>query len=214
MGDLVSRIGQVHAAARRRAWRSWAEALIKIARMTLTIKLDGNWSSFQLANSAPPLSVTGSAIAPSARMGTLSRLCGSPAPAPTSQSIEAAISRFPTSCHGRRDVRRYAGERQRGGGRTHVPSQGGESGRTPISSSANLACERLQEPIDARVLVSPPASAFPPQGKSLGKPAALAFPIALPLRVSFAWRCAVPGKLLRAPEQAQGRPSPAKNGCD
>ena len=47
---------------------SWAEARIKIARMTLTIKLDGNWSSFQLANSAPPLSVTDSAIAPSARM--------------------------------------------------------------------------------------------------------------------------------------------------
>ena len=47
---------------------SWAEAPIKIARMTLTIKLDGNWSSFQLANSAPPLSVTGSAIAPSASM--------------------------------------------------------------------------------------------------------------------------------------------------
>ena len=46
----------------------WAEALVKIARMILTIKLDGNWSSFQLANSAPPLSVTGSAIAPSARM--------------------------------------------------------------------------------------------------------------------------------------------------
>ena len=36
--------------------------------MTLTIKLDRNWSSFQLANSAPPLSVTGSAIGPSARM--------------------------------------------------------------------------------------------------------------------------------------------------
>ena len=48
--------------------RRWAEAPIKIARMTLTIKLDGNWSSFQLANSAPPLSVTDSAIAPSARM--------------------------------------------------------------------------------------------------------------------------------------------------
>ena len=46
----------------------WAEARIKIARMTLTIKLDGNWSSFQLANSTPPLSVTDSAIAPSARM--------------------------------------------------------------------------------------------------------------------------------------------------
>ena len=46
----------------------WAEARIKIARMTLTIKLDGNWSSFQLANSAPPLSVTDSAIAPSARI--------------------------------------------------------------------------------------------------------------------------------------------------
>ena len=53
------------------SWTSsfcWAEAPIKIARMTLTIKLDGNWSSFQLANSAPPLSVTDSAIAPSARM--------------------------------------------------------------------------------------------------------------------------------------------------
>ena len=47
---------------------SWAEAHVKIARMTLTIKLDGNWSSFQLANSTPPLSVTGSAVAPSARM--------------------------------------------------------------------------------------------------------------------------------------------------
>ena len=46
----------------------WAEARLKIARMTLTIKLDGNWSSFQLANSAPPLSVTGHAIAPPARM--------------------------------------------------------------------------------------------------------------------------------------------------
>ena len=48
---------------------SWAEAPVKIARMTLTIKLDGNWSSFQLANNTPPLSVTGSVIAPSARMG-------------------------------------------------------------------------------------------------------------------------------------------------
>ena len=47
---------------------SWAEARVKIARMTLTIKLDGNWSSFQLANSAPPLSVADSAIAPSAKM--------------------------------------------------------------------------------------------------------------------------------------------------
>ena len=36
--------------------------------MTLTIKLDGNWISFQLANNTPPLSVTGSVIAPSARM--------------------------------------------------------------------------------------------------------------------------------------------------
>ena len=45
-------------------WDCWAEARIKIARMSLTIKLDGNWSSFQVANSAPPLSVTDSAIAP------------------------------------------------------------------------------------------------------------------------------------------------------
>ena len=54
----------------------WAEAPIKIARMTLTIKLDRNWSSFQLANSAPPLSVTDSAIAPSARMSARVRADG------------------------------------------------------------------------------------------------------------------------------------------
>ena len=41
--------------------------------MILTIKLDRNWSSFQLANSAPPLSVTGSAIAPSARISHMRR---------------------------------------------------------------------------------------------------------------------------------------------
>ena len=56
------------APARSALCARWAEAPEKIARMTLTIKLDGNWSSFQLANSAPPLSVTDSAIAPSARM--------------------------------------------------------------------------------------------------------------------------------------------------
>ena len=54
---------------------NWAEARLKIARMTLTIKRDGNWSSFQLANSAPPLSVTDSAIAPSARMTSDAVLC-------------------------------------------------------------------------------------------------------------------------------------------
>ena len=46
----------------------WAEARVKIARMTLTAKLDGNWNSFQLANNTPPLGVTGSVIAPSARI--------------------------------------------------------------------------------------------------------------------------------------------------
>ena len=39
--------------------------------MTLTIKLDGNWNSFQLANNTPPLSVTGSVIAPSARISNM-----------------------------------------------------------------------------------------------------------------------------------------------
>ena len=53
--------------------KCWAEARIKITRMTLTIKLDRNWSSFQLAHSAPPLSVTGSALAPSARMPVSAR---------------------------------------------------------------------------------------------------------------------------------------------
>ena len=51
----------------------WAEARIKIARMTLTTKLDGNWSSFQLANNTHPLSVTGNVIAPSARIEVTER---------------------------------------------------------------------------------------------------------------------------------------------
>ena len=64
----------------RLAGGCWAEAPVKIARMTLTIKLDRNWSSFQLANSAPPLSVTDSAIAPFARMAVPRRQpwCASP----------------------------------------------------------------------------------------------------------------------------------------
>ena len=67
----VCRAPQAGGAIRGRAGQddcSWAEARIKIARMTLTIKLDRNWRSFHSANSTPPLSVTGSAIAPSARM--------------------------------------------------------------------------------------------------------------------------------------------------
>ena len=48
--------------------KHWAEAHEKIAATSLTNDADRNWSSFQLANSAPPLSVTDSAIAPSARM--------------------------------------------------------------------------------------------------------------------------------------------------
>ena len=46
----------------------WAEAHEKIPSITLTIKDERNLSSFQLANRAPPLSVTDSSIAPSARM--------------------------------------------------------------------------------------------------------------------------------------------------
>ena len=46
----------------------WAEARIKTARMTLTIKLDKIWNSCQIANSAPPLSVTDRAITPSAKI--------------------------------------------------------------------------------------------------------------------------------------------------
>ena len=46
----------------------WAEAHTQVARLTLKIKLDRHWNSFKLANSALPLSVTDSAMAPSARM--------------------------------------------------------------------------------------------------------------------------------------------------
>ena len=41
----------------------------KNCKNDLTIKLDGNWSSFQLAISTPPVDVIGRTIAPSARMG-------------------------------------------------------------------------------------------------------------------------------------------------
>ena len=54
--------------ARRAELSHWAKARIKIVSMLLTIKLNRNWNSFQLANSAPPLNVTDSAIAPSARI--------------------------------------------------------------------------------------------------------------------------------------------------
>ena len=50
------------------ALHCWADARVKIARMTLTIKLDRNWNSFQRANSAPPTSATDRDIVPSARM--------------------------------------------------------------------------------------------------------------------------------------------------
>ena len=43
----------------------WAEAHIQIARMTLTFKLDRIGDSIKLANSAPPLSVIDSVLAPS-----------------------------------------------------------------------------------------------------------------------------------------------------
>ena len=83
---------------------SWAEAHIKIARMTLTVKLDRNWSSFQLANSAPPLSVTDSAIAPSARMQySVGKACLAGHPPPASHWCEehgadACRMRFPLWC--------------------------------------------------------------------------------------------------------------------
>jgi hypothetical protein len=72
-------------------WSCWAEAPIKIARMTLTIKLDGNWSSFQLANNTPPLSVTGGVIAPSARMLRLRHCAGTAALAPSPVEVLAGF---------------------------------------------------------------------------------------------------------------------------
>ena len=60
--------GKLAADARRDWYSSLGRTHIKIARVTLTIKLDRNWNSFQLANRAPPLSVIDSSIAPSARM--------------------------------------------------------------------------------------------------------------------------------------------------
>ena len=65
---IASKTQDINTTQRCNARDCWAEAREKIAGMTLTIKPDWNWSSFQLANSTPPLSVTGSATAPSARM--------------------------------------------------------------------------------------------------------------------------------------------------
>ena len=78
MGRTTTFVQQSVAGKYHSALQCWAEALLKIARMTLTIKRDGNWSSFQLTNSALPLSVTSSAIAPSARMPGRGPLEGRP----------------------------------------------------------------------------------------------------------------------------------------
>ena len=58
----------VHHSACRRDFFYWAKARRIIARMNLTIKLDGNWRTYQLANNAHPLSITGNVIAPSAKV--------------------------------------------------------------------------------------------------------------------------------------------------
>ena len=78
----------------------WAEAPVEIARMTLTIKLDGNWSSFQLANNTPPLSVTGSVIAPSARIIPIHPFIGAHAHSYSSELFPASVF-TPTSEHSR-----------------------------------------------------------------------------------------------------------------
>ena len=70
---IASKTQDINTTQRCNARDCWAEAREKIAGMTLTIKPDRNWSSFQLANSTPPLSVTGSAIAPSARIPNYTR---------------------------------------------------------------------------------------------------------------------------------------------
>lgn len=74
-GNSLTSLGS-HSGKRCSVADCWAEAHVKNARMTLTIKLDGTWSSFQPANSAPPLSVIGSAIAPSARMRVIAWALG------------------------------------------------------------------------------------------------------------------------------------------
>lgn len=49
----------------------WAGAHLQMARLTLTIKLDNTWGSFQEALREPPRSVSDCALAPSARMTLL-----------------------------------------------------------------------------------------------------------------------------------------------
>ena len=48
----------------------WAEATTKNWGKAHCAQPHGNWSSFQLANSTPPLSVNDGALAPFARMKT------------------------------------------------------------------------------------------------------------------------------------------------
>ena len=99
---------------------SWAEASVKITRMTLTIKLGRNWSSFQLASSAPPLSVTGSAISLSARIPRDALFLG---PKYVSEytlpllytsccrAADVTKARFPTDAHLYRPAKALGGER-------------------------------------------------------------------------------------------------------
>ena len=48
--------------------------LAKNCKKAHCARLDGNWSSFQLANSTPPLGVIDGAIAPFARMSSMARV--------------------------------------------------------------------------------------------------------------------------------------------
>ena len=70
----------------------WAEARIKIARIILTIRLDWNWSSFQLANIALPVDVMSCDIAPSARIHVECMVTERLALCPGRRCVSAAIN--------------------------------------------------------------------------------------------------------------------------
>ncbi len=156
--------------------------------MTLTIKLDRNWSSFQLANSAPPLSVTDSAIAPSARMVKHRHMLAS-----------RVISAPPRTCPETRQAQRVARHTQ-----------------YTVSSTQCAAHNRqytVQWAVHSRhcVLHSTQYAVF----GALHTVCAQKEPHRIfPRRVCCAWLCAMPVQHVRLPEQARGESSPKKNGCD
>ena len=170
----------------------WAEAPVKIARKTLTIKLDRNWSSFQLANNTPPLSVTGSVIAPSARM----RMIAAEWVQLILENFKACLRGIAAQSSARDRLRDYFGSRHFGSRRFWLASFWLALFWLTSFGSRHVGSRHFG-PRHSQVILASSRNAN-----------------LLPQRVCCSCRCAIAVQHSRSPEQAREDTSPKKNTCD